>query len=184
VPPRPSRTRDQIVATALDVVERNGLERFSMRKLADALDAGTMSVYAYFADKEDLLDAMVATVLGEIELAEGPTGRDVLTAWAGETRRALLGHQGLVPLVMSPDRRHLLDHLAGEVQLKVRRLGLSDAAAGRHVAVVGRYLIGAVILDTASSPSAPGQRNAADRNFRVGLEAVLDGIAAGGSDGL
>lgn len=177
-------TRDQIVATALDLVERDGLERFSMRKLADALVVGTMSAYAYFADKDDLLDAMVATVLGGIELADGPTWRGVLTTWACETRRALLGHQGLVPLVMSPDRRHLLDSLAGEVRVKVRRLGVSNAVAGRQVDVVGRYLIGAVILDTASSPRASGQRNSEDAVFLVGLEVVLDGLAAGGSDGL
>jgi len=73
---------------------------------------------------------------------------------------------------------------AGEVRVKVRRLGVSNAVAGRQVDVVGRYLIGAVILDTASSPRASGQRNSEDGIFRVGLEAVLDGLAAGGSDGL
>lgn len=85
-------TRDRIVAAALNLVERDGLERFSMRKLAGALEVGAMSVYVHFADKDDLLDAMAATALGEIELSEGPTWRHVLKAWAVETRCVLLGH--------------------------------------------------------------------------------------------
>lgn len=177
-------TRDQIVAAALDLVERDGFERFSMRKLAGCLEVGTMSVYAYFVDKDDLLDAMAATVLGEIELSEGPTWRDVLTAWAVETRCVLLGHRNLIPLLVSPDRRQLLDHLAAEVQENLRRLGATDAGAARQVGVVGRYLTGAVILDTASRQRVSGTRRSKDAVFLVGLEVVLDGLAAGGSDGL
>ncbi|KXZ61315.1 Tetracycline repressor protein class E [Microbacterium laevaniformans] len=86
----------RVVAEALRIADRDGVERLSMRGLAAALDAGAMSLYHYVANKEELLDAMIDVVFDEIELpsldvpwtaamrAEAVSAREVLARhpWA------------------------------------------------------------------------------------------------------
>ncbi|HKP91239.1 MAG TPA: TetR/AcrR family transcriptional regulator [Thermoleophilaceae bacterium] len=52
-------SRERIVEAALGVVARDGLDALSMRRLAQELDVWPMSVYRYFRDKDELLDAVV-----------------------------------------------------------------------------------------------------------------------------
>ena len=87
---------ERVVAEALRIADRDGVERLSMRGLAAALDAGAMSLYHYVANKEELLDAMIDVVFDEIELpsldvpwtaamrAEAVSAREVLARhpWA------------------------------------------------------------------------------------------------------
>ena len=61
-------SRERIVEAALEVVGRDGLEALSMRRLAQELDVWPMSVYRYFRDKEELLDAVVDGAADEIAL--------------------------------------------------------------------------------------------------------------------
>jgi TetR/AcrR family transcriptional regulator, tetracycline repressor protein len=64
-------SRERIVEAALEVVGRDGLEALSMRRLAQELDVWPMSVYRYFRDKEELLDAVVDGAADEIALGSG-----------------------------------------------------------------------------------------------------------------
>jgi AcrR family transcriptional regulator len=65
--PRAALSRDRVLATAVALADRHGLESLSMRKLADELGAGAMSLYHHVPNKEQLLDGMVDIVFGEIE---------------------------------------------------------------------------------------------------------------------
>ena len=56
-----------MLETAVAFADRHGLEALSMRKLADELGAGAMSLYHYVPNKERLIDGMVDIVFGEIE---------------------------------------------------------------------------------------------------------------------
>jgi AcrR family transcriptional regulator len=56
-------TKDRIVLKALELVEREGLDGFSFRKLADDLHCEAMSIYYHFPSKAHLFDAMVAQCL-------------------------------------------------------------------------------------------------------------------------
>ena len=70
--PRAGRlSRERIVEAALEVVAREGLDALSMRRLAQELDVWPMSVYRYFRDKEELLDAVVDGAAEEIALTAG-----------------------------------------------------------------------------------------------------------------
>jgi len=66
--PKPALTIDQIVATAVAIADAEGLEAVSMRRIADALGAGTMTLYRYVPAKAELLDLMLDHVMGEAEL--------------------------------------------------------------------------------------------------------------------
>src|SRR5215211_4831026 len=60
-------SRERVLETAVAFADRDGLESLSMRKLADELGAGAMSLYHYVPNKVDLVDGMVDIVFGEIE---------------------------------------------------------------------------------------------------------------------
>lgn len=73
--PEPGLSKQKVVAEAIKIADREGVDGLSMRRLAGALGAGAMSLYHYVASKEDLLDAMIDVVFGEIEAPpRGPTG--------------------------------------------------------------------------------------------------------------
>ena len=58
---------ERVLRTAVELADRHGIEWLSMRKLADELGAGAMSLYHYVPNKEQLIDGMVDIVFSEIE---------------------------------------------------------------------------------------------------------------------
>jgi AcrR family transcriptional regulator len=57
--PKPALTLDQIVTAAIEIADADGLEALSMRRVAEALGVGTMSLYRYVPGKAELLDLML-----------------------------------------------------------------------------------------------------------------------------
>jgi AcrR family transcriptional regulator len=72
--PQPSLTRDQIAEAAIAIADAEGIDAVSMRRVAAAVGAGTMSLYRYVSRREDLVDLMADKVLGEVALPERPSG--------------------------------------------------------------------------------------------------------------
>ncbi len=66
-------TRERIVGTAVELIDRRGLEELSMRRLASALGVKPMALYYHFKDKEALIEAIVDAVLSECRT--DPVGR-------------------------------------------------------------------------------------------------------------
>jgi AcrR family transcriptional regulator len=94
--------RERVLQAAVALAARDGIDSLTMRKLADELGAGAMSLYHYVPNKEELLDGMVDIVFGEIELP--PTGVDWRTAMrrrANSTREVLNRHRWAVGLMES-----------------------------------------------------------------------------------
>jgi AcrR family transcriptional regulator len=87
-------SRERVLRAAVDLAVRDGIESLTMRKLADELGAGAMSLYHHVPNKHQLLDGMVDIVFGEIELPS--TEDDWKTAMrkrAISTREALGRHR-------------------------------------------------------------------------------------------
>ncbi|MEV4511863.1 TetR/AcrR family transcriptional regulator [Dactylosporangium sp. NPDC049525] len=57
-----------MIETALRLVDRDGLDALSMRRVAQELGTGAASLYAYFANKDELLEQLLDRVIGEIPL--------------------------------------------------------------------------------------------------------------------
>ena len=95
-------SKERVLNTAVALAARDGIESLTMRKLADELGAGAMSLYHYVPNKDELLDGMVDIVFGEIELP--PTDVDWKTALrrrAISTREVLNRHRWAVGLMES-----------------------------------------------------------------------------------
>ncbi len=63
-------TRDAIVDAALVVLEREGIDGLSMRKLAQELGAGAASLYWHVGDKEELLSLLLDRIVGESKIPD------------------------------------------------------------------------------------------------------------------
>jgi AcrR family transcriptional regulator len=63
-------TRDLIVDAALTLLERDGLQGLSMRRLAQELGSGAASLYWHVGDKEELLSLLLDRIVGEAEVPD------------------------------------------------------------------------------------------------------------------
>ncbi|WP_367129760.1 MULTISPECIES: TetR/AcrR family transcriptional regulator [Streptomyces] len=88
--------RDRIVAATIRLLDAEGLEKFSMRRLATELGVTAMSVYWYVDNKDDLLEYALDEICGEMTLPdlsdEGADWRDQLRGLAEAYRRTLAAH--------------------------------------------------------------------------------------------
>jgi AcrR family transcriptional regulator len=93
-------TRAEIVDAAIAVADAEGAEALSMRRIAQVLRSGTMSLYWHVANKEHLLDLMQDLLMAEIAVPE-PSGdwRADLRAIAISTRAMLRRHRWLMDFI-------------------------------------------------------------------------------------
>jgi AcrR family transcriptional regulator len=96
---KPSQVRrqlsqDLIVETGLRILDVEGFDALSMRRVAQELDTGPASLYAHVANKEELLELIYDRVLGEIKLPERDPSRwkEQLRAYSMEAYRVLNKH--------------------------------------------------------------------------------------------
>ncbi|MFF2950339.1 TetR/AcrR family transcriptional regulator [Kitasatospora sp. NPDC057965] len=95
-------SRERMLACALEIIDNEGVDRMSMRRLARALGHDPMSLYRYAPNKAALLDGVAETVLAE--LAVDPTDPDwaaQLRTVARDYRRLALAHPHVVPLLVT-----------------------------------------------------------------------------------
>jgi AcrR family transcriptional regulator len=86
-------TRDRVLSTAVALADQDGIDRLSMRKLAQALDVVPMALYRHVANKDELLDALVDVIVGEIDPPiEEADWKTALRTRILSARRALLRH--------------------------------------------------------------------------------------------
>lgn len=105
--PKRGLTLEQIVSTGVAVASAEGLDAVSMNRLASELGISAMALYRYVKAKDELLELMVDTALGEIMLdATDPSGdwRTRLESWAWAELGAYRRHPWalLVPIKAPP----------------------------------------------------------------------------------
>lgn len=94
VGPRTRLNRDRVVRAAVELADVDGFESLTMRKLGLALGVEAMSLYNHVAGKDDLLDGMIDTVFGEIELpVVGSAWRPAMRARGVSAREVLSRHR-------------------------------------------------------------------------------------------
>jgi AcrR family transcriptional regulator len=97
--------RERVVLAAVDLADQVGLDALSMRKLGQELGVEAMALYHHFANKEDLIDAMVDVVFAEIGVpGSGPDWKTAMRVRALSLRDALARHRWAIGLMES--RRH------------------------------------------------------------------------------
>ena len=95
-------TRDVVLATALEIIDRDGAGGLSMRRLAAALNRDPMILYRLAPNKAALLDGVVEMVLAQLKVDPAdPDWAAQLRAIARDYRRLALAHPHVVPLLVT-----------------------------------------------------------------------------------
>ena len=146
-------SKQRVALEAVRLADREGVHGLSMRRLANALGAGTMSLYHYVTSKEELLDAMIDIVFEEIELPPEQTDwQSALRRRAVSARRVLASHPwaiGLMESRTSPGPANLRHREA--VTACLRKAGFSILMATHANWLLDSYVYG-FALQEASLP--------------------------------
>jgi len=159
--PKPGLTVDRIVAAAIDLADADGLPALSMRRVAQRLGVGTMSLYTYVPGKAELVDVMFDTVCGEQEpTLWADTWRERLELIARSTLAMYRRHPWMLT-VMANSRPPLGPNSITNYDRDLRAvdgLGLSDLEMDSVVTMVAVYVQGAAntVVEAASTEPATG----------------------------
>jgi AcrR family transcriptional regulator len=109
VPPGERRTRvtrDELAAAAVRIADTEGLSALSMRRLATEVGVGTMTLYHYVRNKDELLSLVVDAIMGEVAFSESEklprTWRPALEAIAIRTREVMTRHPWMFDIADDP----------------------------------------------------------------------------------
>jgi AcrR family transcriptional regulator len=95
-------TRDMVLATALAIIDSDGADALTMRRLARALDRDPMILYRHAPNKAALLDGVAETVLAKLQVDfADPDWAGQLRAVARDYRQLALAHPHVVPLLVT-----------------------------------------------------------------------------------
>jgi len=202
MPRRTPLSRDRVLRAALELVDREGVDALTMRRLGRELGVEAMSLYGYVDSKEDLIEGVVEQVFREMPLiVPGPGDwRERVRGHAAMYRKVLLSHPNAVRLV---GRRPLdTDAIAAFVDsalAELQSIGLDLATADRVLGVIASFTLGHVAesvgdelraqtpprtlresIDPARYPylAAVGDSgpNSRDLEFELGIDFILSGI--------
>ena len=204
--PRERLTRDRIVDAAMKVMDTEGLDAVSMRRVAREVGVEAMSLYNHVRDKEDLLDGMLESIMGSFDYPESTAdadwtvfGREIARGW----RTMLKAHPGAIQLFA--ERKGPLGTVEAMRPVDVAlgalmHAGLSPQDAVQAFHAIGGYIFGYVMMETGQlfgdeSPrelppgvaaTLPNMAACAaylrdcnfDTQFEFGLDLMLEGLRA------
>lgn len=181
-------TPERIVAAAVEILDEEGLEALTMRRLGAHLGVAAMSLYRHVPNRDALLAEVVTHLFTEavIELAPAEPWDEALTRFAVAYRGMLLAHPHAVPLLAT----HPVDTdrglaLLAELLGRFAAAGVGEQDALTVVQSVAVYVLGHALAQVGTpSGTAPATDPAIDpaatvfydRWFEAGLAAMVSGF--------
>lgn len=199
----PSLSLERIVATAVELLDAEGIGGLKMRRLADRLGAGAMSLYWHVANKEELVDLALNAVFeyrGSSATGKAEDWRQEAIHMLEDWRASMLRHPWSASLL---PQRALGANILGRLELlskTLARAGVADADLNAAIWSLWNYVIGATItrasFDLSEEDRTAGHQrltrlsehyptiersrllldNDWDGVFRKGLDFLLDGL--------
>lgn len=200
----PPLSLERIVATAVELLDAEGVDGLKMRRLADRLGSGAMSLYWHVGNKEEVFDLALDSVLeyrGLPEIVESQDWRGQVVHMLEDWRAVMLRHPWSASLL---PRRALGPNILSRLELMSKtlsRAGVADADLNVAIWSLWNYVIGATTtrasFDLSDEDRAAGQQRLTrlseryptiersrllldsdwDGVFRKGLDFLLDGLA-------
>jgi AcrR family transcriptional regulator len=169
----------RIRAAALALVDAEGLDRLSMRRLATALDVSAASLYFHYATKDELLEAVAADILANVDTSAFSSGWEPgVRAWARSLRAALAAHPRLVPVLShAPGRRADALQRADDIQGGLVAAGWPPREA-TMIGAAAKYLVFGAALGSFAEGFAADPEVYADRYPHLGQAHRLAARAA------
>lgn len=197
----PPLSLERIVATAVELLDMQGIARLSMRRLAERLGSGVMSLYWHIDNKDDVLDLALDSVLDYRAPASSQDWRTDIVHMLEDWRSRMLHHPWSASLL---PHRALGPNMLGRLELLGRafsKAGVADADLNVAIWSIWNYVMGATVTRASFDLSADERAAARQRRphpiesyptiersrllldndwdgaFRKGLDSLLDGLA-------
>lgn len=138
---KPELSVDRIVVAATEIADAEGLAALSMRRVAEALGVGTMSLYTYVPGKGELIDLMVDAAYADLDSGDRSGGwRERLRRIANANRDLYIRHpwmlQTITTRLLGPNLIAKYDHELSAID----GLGLSEVEMDSTVNLVNGYV--------------------------------------------
>ena len=151
---KPALSREAIVEAAIRIIDEEGFDAVSMRRVAQEFGTGAASLYAYVANKDELLDLIVDQIMAEsmieaMELAESVADwQEQLKSLVRHSYRVVASHRDLARALMGriPFGPNGLRNVEGLLGL-LRSHGLPDYIAAYAGDLIGQYIAATAIED-------------------------------------
>jgi AcrR family transcriptional regulator len=150
--------RAKVLEVAIELADEIGIEALTIRKLAERLGVGAMTIYHHLPSKEAIIDGMVEIVFAEIEKpSPGVDWKTAMRQRCISARRVLNRHPWAAPLMesrLSPGPANLSHHDA--VIGALRNGGLSIQMTAHAYAILDSFIYG-FAFEEAILPSGDGE---------------------------
>jgi AcrR family transcriptional regulator len=170
-------TRDAIVTAAIRVLDAEGLDAVTVRRLGEELGTGSATLYWHLANKDELFELVYDRIMGEIELPEPDPQRwqEQLREFAREAFRVLRSHRDAVRLSLGrvpvgPSMLRIIEWSLG----LLRGAGVPDQIAAYFGDLFGRYLDASVLEETMAA--LPGDPAASEDSRMAMLRDYFGGL--------
>ena len=192
--------REEAIAKALELIDSDGIEAFSIRKLGAALGVNGASLYHHFKDKDEILRGVQRLIMRQARVVPPParnaTWQDYAVKSVTRYRAALLAHPNAAPLMVANAFRATgmaqRDFIIGKMLAEgvpaqychpiidsVETLAFGSALFNPQQAPTsGRFPAGALNETPNLALAVRSAPRTADRMFRLELRALLDGWTA------
>ncbi|MGH9244885.1 MAG: TetR family transcriptional regulator [Acidimicrobiales bacterium] len=173
---RPRLNRRQVLEAALRLVDRDGLDELSMRKLAAELGVEAMSLYKHVANKDDLLAGLADLVWAEI--AAAAPARDDWPAWLRTVGHAVRDvvhrHPRALPVLVSGDVSPVsaLELFADQLERRGPAAPGPDQAVSALRAVTA-FALGCVVTELCCFGPVPANRDETERQRLLRVSRAL-----------
>lgn len=179
-----SLSRAMITDAAIRLIEDQGLGKLSMRALAASLGCGTMSLYSYVRNREDLVGAIVQELLNRSAIPE--VTRSEFSRWQALVTASLMAYRDLAVaypasfelLALAPyDVVPVAEHLEGLVGA-LKRAGVPSDRAYEILGALDAYATGFLVVwarTQVSRPQSDGDASARLKSLRA-LEMYESGL--------
>jgi AcrR family transcriptional regulator len=171
---REKLSRERVIEAALHVLDEEGVDAVTMRRIGRELGVEAMSLYNHVRDKEDLMDGICTAIMAGFDYPEIDeqdllgTGRRAALAW----RQVLKAHPNVTQIFAERTKPMTAPEAMRPMEFALdllRRAGLSDRDAVRTFNAFGGYIQGFVLMET-------GQMW--DRHGAMGSEVPIDAFPA------
>ncbi|HEU4807013.1 MAG TPA: TetR/AcrR family transcriptional regulator [Homoserinimonas sp.] len=163
--PRKPVTRERAVQRAVAVADAGGIGALSMRKLAADLGVEAMSLYYHFKSKDDLIDGMIETVVGEMALpSSGMDAGAALRERAETSREVLVRHPWAIALLDARTTQATLRHHDAMIGT-LREAGFSMPMVGHALSIIDSYVRGFAMQEVSLPLDETGDIGAATESI-------------------
>jgi AcrR family transcriptional regulator len=197
-------TVDDVVAAAIDIADREGVDALTIRRVAEACGLSPMGLYRHVRDKDDLLDRIVDAVVGpglQDLQASGPWDQQVADLFR-HLRQLFLDHPGVAVLcVLRPTPVIGVARFYARILATLAEGGFTGTDAVHAFDTLLMFMFGSVLWEIPRTTTDPRERlvavaigdeastqiieraNELSRRdpaeyFEAGLNTILDGLSA------